>query len=385
MSQTYSRSTTCGGPLPRVYILHVFTFVLSTQFFFISSIFWLSYRTIFSAFELLVVFSQSIKLIHMTSHTNMNLSPCEIDYSDPPLPVPPPTDNINRDYLFQLANEMDCKDLPAPPPPSPEYRIARICQPIDELLMLSKSDTAEYKQRSYSTLEAGLNKNVALAQQSGSRNSPLHQVSSQIDVDACGEKTPFPDRSGQRESSTRLGSFNNRRFILADLPGRERSSSASSSQGISKPASHPTLPAFNMAYLHSTIHGIPITSRAGTPSKLLSPSQTSPEPSLSGLQISSPIISEQPTSPTLFAFPRPITPHTTSQPRSGSFSTQCSEPLHIDDLVSCFSDSEDEGRDSKRSSPLRKGSLEKGESRGRSRRFRRRFSGRFAFLSCGGE
>ena len=296
-----------------------------------------------------------------------------------------PSGKANREFLFQLAIEMDCKELPAPPPPSPEYRTAHICQPIDELLMLSKSDVAGQPERAYPTFETGVNKSVTYTHHSGSKNSPLRQVACQVDVDACNKKTPSPGRNRRRECSLLLDTFNNRHITLPDLSGRDRSLSASSLQGVSKSASRRASPAFNMAYLRSTIHGIPSTPRGGTSSTWRSPPQACSRPSLKGRQISSPIIFDQPPSPTLFDFPRPVTPSTTSKSRSESVSTHSSEPFRKEELISSFSDSEDEDKPYQRSSLSKKGSLEKGDPRGRSRRFRGRLSGTFAFLSCGTE
>lgn len=319
----------------------------------------------------------------MTSYNNPNPGSLrEKDPMNPPASMQTILENANRDFLLQLAVEMDCKELPAPPPPSPEYRTAHICQPIDELSILTESDIAEPTERKFPNLDASAKRNVAFSHHSGSRNSPLRQVSRPIDVDPDSMRAPSPGRNCRRECAMLREPFSNRRVTLPDSSGRDRSSSASSLQGVPKSTSRHASPAFNMAYLRSTIHGIPTTTRG---SIFRSPSESCSRPSLKGRQISSPIITDQPPSPTLFDFPRPVTPSTTSQSRSESMSTQSSEPLSTGELVSYFSDSEEEGKNSKRSSLSKKGSSEKGDSRGRSRRFRRRLSGTFAFLSCGTE
>lgn len=301
----------------------------------------------------------------------------------PPASMQPPGGSADRDFLFQLAIDMDCKELPAPPPPSPEYRTAYKCQPIDELLMLSKIETAGHTERTYSPFETGANKNVAFAHHSGSRNSPLRQVSSQVDVDAYSKRSSSPGRYRRRECSLLFDPFNDR-HVTPDSSGRDRSLSASSLQGVSKSASRRASPAFNMAYLRSTVHGIPTARRGGTSSPLNSPPQSCPQSLLKGRQISSPIISDEPSSPTLFDFPRPVTPSTAPQSRSDCGSTHSSEPLRKEEPISYFSDSEEEEKHYKRSSS-KKGSLGKGGSWGRSRRFRRRLSGTIAFFSCGME
>ena len=308
-----------------------------------------------------------------------------MEHSEAPVSLQSPTGKAKKDFLLQLAIEMDCKELPAPPPPSPEYRTAQMCLPIDELLMLSRKDALGPKERSSSISEAGTNRNVSSPPPSISKNSPLRQVACQVDLDVCSKKTPSPGHNRRRGCSLILSSFSNRHAARSDVSGRDRSFSTSSLQGISKSTSRRTSPAFNMACLRSTIHAIPSTPRSSTSSSLRSPPQIYSRPPLRDRQISSPIISEQPSSPTLFNFPRPVTPSTMSQSRSDSGSTHSSDALRKEELVSYFSDSEDDSKNSKRSSLSKKGSLGKSDSRGRGKRFRGRLSGTFAFLSCGSE
>ena len=298
----------------------------------------------------------------------------------PPSFMRPAIDKTDCHFLC-LGTGMDSKELPAPPPPSPESCTAHLCQPIDELLLLSRTELSLHRQRSYSILEADSNRNVATAHHSAPKNSPLRQVSSHVDIDTNGRKSPSPKHRSRREGSLILSSFNNHRVTQPNSAGRERSSSVSSSQGVSKSTSRNASPAFNMAYLRSTIHGIPTTPRASTPRKPPAPSEASTRLPLRGRQISSPIISEQPATPTSFSSPRPVTPSTTLQSRSESFSTQSSELLQKEELVSYFSDSEEEGKRSNRSSSSKKDSF--GKRVGQSRRFRRRLSETFAFLACG--
>ena len=320
----------------------------------------------------------------MASHCNNNLSSTlEMARSEPARPITSsPMDNTSSDACFYMAtgNEIEFDHFPAPPPPSPTYDTAQINQPIDELLLLSNSDIALRRQRSHSMLEADTNKHSSLSHHPASRNSPLRQVSSQMDVDilnGSGKESSSPARKS-REGSLMFSSFNKRRITFPDPAGRERSSSVSS-QGVSKASSRTASPSFNMSYLRSTIHGIPVTSRPSTPTGLHKPSQTAARPSLSGRHISSPVMSEPPASPTFFSSPRPVTP-STKQSRSASLSTSSSE-ARKEELKSYFSDSEDErkGRPSSKKGSSRGGSL------GRSKQFRRRLSETFAFLSCGTE
>ena len=321
-----------------------------------------------------------------TGRPFLHIQPRSInDHSKPiALMSTPPVSKLGSQGYMTLAAELEYKELPAPPPPSPELRSTQTYQPIDKSILPSTGDFGLPRQRSYTTSEAEAPRHVVAVRHSALKNSPLRQVNSQVDPDA-NRKQRTPNHKRQLGGSLTCKSPQNRRATMSSPTGKQRTSSISSSEGVSKASSRRASPAFNMTYLRSTIHAIPMTTRTSASSQSRSPFEVSPRPSLRGRQISSPIMFEQRSSPTYFSSPRPVTPNSTSQSRSASFSTQSSELSQSDDLVSYFStDTEDEedGKGSKTPSSSKKGSLDRRGGQGG--RFRRRLSEKtFAFFTCG--
>ena len=303
---------------------------------------------------------------------------------------------------------MDYKELP-PPPPTPVH------EPNleNEYIQFSETDVPGGRQRSYIISQAATDQGTAGANQLAPKSSPLWQVASQGD-----------DKINKNRSSDykrRFGGFlnqksvNNRRATMQSPTRRERSSSTSSSHGVSKSSSGPASSVLNMASLRATIHG-PVTSHGSLFNQSRSSSENCPRPSLRGRQISSPIMYEQPQSPTFSPrsdtssstqttvvspytetlsisqsrnesfsngntefSSRPGTSSSTLQSRSESFSTQATGSSQNDGPMSYFSsDSEDEKEGKGLKTPSSNhGSVEK--RNGQSGRFRRGLS----FLTCG--
>ena len=258
--------------------------------------------------------------------------------------MPAPKDFDSRKHR----SELDYKELPAPPPPSPVH---------------DEPATADYtpgKQCMNTTSEPDPHRDHTAANQPALKNSPLRQVASHVDVDTHHKHSPLDPRR-------RLGGFlsqkslQHRRATLPSPAGRERSSSSSSSQGVSsKPSTS----------FRSTFYGMPNRSPLNHSRSTF---ENSPRPSIRGRQISAPIMSEQPPpSPTLY--PRPETPSSTSQSRSASFSTQDTEVSYFSE----DSEGEKKGKGFKLPSSGKKGSIER--RNGQSGRFRRGLS---TFLTCG--